>query len=70
MAFPSNAQYTPIIVNGASLFNNTGDESPVTTNIVGNSAFPAGFFAYDGTNVYFRLRLKADPRNNKCLTTI
>ncbi|MGG4167943.1 carboxypeptidase regulatory-like domain-containing protein [Rossellomorea vietnamensis] len=65
MAFPSNAQYTPVLVGGSPLFDVLGDESPVSTDIVGNSTFPAGFFAYDGTNVYFRLRLNGDPRNNQ-----
>ncbi|MED4452355.1 carboxypeptidase regulatory-like domain-containing protein, partial [Metabacillus fastidiosus] len=65
MVFPNNAQYTPILINGAPLFDNIGDESPAATDIVGNSTFPAGFFAYDGTNVYFRLRLNTDPRNNR-----
>ncbi|MBU7592485.1 carboxypeptidase regulatory-like domain-containing protein [Metabacillus halosaccharovorans] len=63
MPFPINSQYTPITVGGTPLFDLLGDESPVSTDIVGNSSFPAAFFAYDGTNVYFRLRLNGDPRN-------
>ncbi|WP_404354763.1 carboxypeptidase regulatory-like domain-containing protein [Cytobacillus firmus] len=65
MPFPGNSQYTPVLVNGTPLFDVLGDESPVSTDIVGNSTFPAGFFAYDGTNVYFRLRLNGDPRNSQ-----
>jgi large repetitive protein len=65
LAFPSNDQFTPIQVNGSPLFDVLGDESPASTDIVGNSSFPAGFFAYDGNNVYFRLRLNGDPRNNQ-----
>ncbi|PFG06479.1 carboxypeptidase regulatory-like domain-containing protein [Bacillus sp. es.034] len=65
MAFPSNAQYTPVLVGGTPLFDVLGDESPISTDIVGNSTFPAGFFAYDGTNVYFRLMVNGDPRNNQ-----
>ncbi|MFW0779053.1 carboxypeptidase regulatory-like domain-containing protein [Rossellomorea marisflavi] len=65
MAFPSNNQYTAIEVGGVPLFDVLGDESPASTDLVGNSTFPTGFFAYDGTNVYFRLRLEADPRNNQ-----
>ncbi|MDR4938121.1 hypothetical protein RGU11_17210 [Rossellomorea marisflavi] len=53
MAFPSNDQFTPIQVNGSPLFDVLGDESPVSTDIVGNSSFPAGFFAYDGTMFIF-----------------
>lgn len=63
MPFPSNTQYTPITVGGTPLFDLLGDDNPVSTDIVGNSSFPAAFFAYDGTNVYFRLRLNGDPRN-------
>ncbi|WP_226526993.1 carboxypeptidase regulatory-like domain-containing protein [Metabacillus niabensis] len=63
MPFPSNSQFTPITVGGTPIFDLLGDESPVSTDIVGNSSFPAAFFAYDGTNVYFRLRLNGDPRN-------
>jgi large repetitive protein len=61
---PSNAQFTPILLGGAPLFDVTGDESPASTDIVGNSTFPAAYVAYDGENVYFRLRLNSDPRNN------
>ncbi|MBM7553900.1 carboxypeptidase regulatory-like domain-containing protein [Thalassobacillus pellis] len=63
MPFPDNTQYTPIQVNGSPIFDLVGDESPVSTDIVGNSTFPAAFFAYDGSNVYFRIRLNGDPRN-------
>lgn len=62
--FPSNGQFTPILLGGAPLFDVTGDESPASTDIVGNSTFPAAYVAYDGENVYFRIRLNADPRNN------
>ncbi|MEW4288285.1 carboxypeptidase regulatory-like domain-containing protein [Rossellomorea marisflavi] len=65
MAFPSNDQFTPIEVGGVPLFDVVGDENPPSTDIVGNSTFPAGFFAYDGTNVYFRIRLDGDPRNTQ-----
>ncbi|WP_438448238.1 carboxypeptidase regulatory-like domain-containing protein [Gorillibacterium sp. sgz5001074] len=62
MAFPSDAQFQPILLNGSPLFDPPGDESPTSTDIVGNAQFPAAYYAYDGTNVYFRLRLNADPR--------
>ncbi|WP_433750424.1 carboxypeptidase regulatory-like domain-containing protein [Falsibacillus pallidus] len=65
MPFPSNAQYLPILVNGAPLYDHTGDESPSSVDIVGDTTYPAAFFAYDGINVYFRLRMNQDPRNNK-----
>ncbi|QKS44061.1 carboxypeptidase regulatory-like domain-containing protein [Paenibacillus cellulosilyticus] len=38
------------------------DVSPDETDIVGDAQFPAAYYAYDGTNVYFRIRLNADPR--------
>ena len=53
MAFPSNNQFTPFIINGSPVFDVLGDESPTDTDLVGNSSFPAVFFAYDGTNIYF-----------------
>ncbi|MEW4224362.1 carboxypeptidase regulatory-like domain-containing protein [Rossellomorea marisflavi] len=65
MAFPSNTQFTPIQLGSSSLFDVTSDVSPGYLDIVGNSTNPAAFFAYDGTNVYFRLRLNGDPRNSQ-----
>ncbi|BCB03802.1 carboxypeptidase regulatory-like domain-containing protein [Bacillus sp. KH172YL63] len=65
MQFPSASQYTPLLVNGTPLFDNFGDESPQPIDIVGNSTFPAGFIAYDGENIFFRLRLNADPRQGQ-----
>lgn len=69
MAYPSDSQYVPIsiTVSGVTqpVFDVVGDESPSSTDIVGNATFPAAFFAYDGANVYFRLRLNTDPRNNQ-----
>jgi len=62
MTFPADNQFTPILLNGAPLFDPPGDESPASTDIVGNSRFPAAYFAYDGINIYFRLRLNGDPR--------
>ncbi|MDP1383255.1 hypothetical protein Q8G31_26405 [Priestia megaterium] len=43
MAFPSNNQFTPFIINGSPVFDVLGDESPTDTDLVGNSTFPAGF---------------------------
>lgn len=69
MAYPSDSQYVPIsiTVNGVTqtVFDVLGDESPSSTDIVGNATFPAAYFAYDGANVYFRLRLNTDPRTNQ-----
>lgn len=64
MAFPSSSQFSPVIVAGQPSFDLVGDESPASTDIVGNASFPSFYYAYDGINVYFRLRLNDDPRNN------
>ncbi|WP_129729008.1 carboxypeptidase regulatory-like domain-containing protein, partial [Ectobacillus funiculus] len=64
VAFPSNDQFSPVIVGGQPSFDIVGDESPGSTDLVGNASFPSFYYAYDGTNVYFRLRLNEDPRNN------
>ncbi|GMK37253.1 hypothetical protein PCCS19_03060 [Paenibacillus sp. CCS19] len=62
MPFPSNAQYVPVTLNGAPVSDPVRDVSPDQTDIVGSSAFPAAYYGYDGTNIYFRIRLNADPR--------
>ncbi|MGA4719889.1 carboxypeptidase regulatory-like domain-containing protein [Fictibacillus nanhaiensis] len=64
MPFPSNIQFTPLSVGGQPYFDVVGDESPATTDLVGNAQFPSFYVAYDSTNVYFRIRLNDDPRNN------
>lgn len=65
MAFPSNTQFQPIILDGQPIFDVVGDESPVSTDIVGNTTFPAAYVAYDGTAIYFRIRVNGDPRNSQ-----
>ncbi|MBY0090740.1 carboxypeptidase regulatory-like domain-containing protein [Priestia aryabhattai] len=65
MAFPSNSQFQPILIGGQPIFDLVGDQSPLSTDIVGNTQFPAAFFAYDATNVYFRIRVNGDPRNSQ-----
>ncbi|MEB3103843.1 MSCRAMM family protein [Ferviditalea candida] len=62
MPFPSDSQFQPIMFRGQPLFDPPGDESPANVDIVGDSQYPAAYFAYDGAYVYFRLRLNADPR--------
>ncbi|TMU87402.1 hypothetical protein FGG79_04555 [Bacillus sp. BHET2] len=61
MQFPDASQYTPLLLNGSPLFDNFGDESPQPVDIVGNSTYPAGFIAFDGENIFFRIRLNGDP---------
>ncbi|MCM3630196.1 carboxypeptidase regulatory-like domain-containing protein [Paenibacillus glycanilyticus] len=62
MPFPSNAQFVPLTQNNLPVVDPVSDVSPDETDIVGNAQFPAAYYAYDGTNVYFRMRLNADPR--------
>ncbi|PWW04865.1 carboxypeptidase family protein [Paenibacillus cellulosilyticus] len=62
MPFPSNAQYVPVRLSGAPVTDPVRDVSPDETDIVGSTAFPAAYYGYDGTNIYFRIRLNADPR--------
>ncbi|MDQ0115006.1 carboxypeptidase regulatory-like domain-containing protein [Paenibacillus harenae] len=62
MSFPNDNQFVPVMLDGAPVTDPARDVSPDETDIVGNSSFPAAYYAYDGTNVYFRMRLNADPR--------
>ncbi|MUT65620.1 hypothetical protein [Paenibacillus sp. NEAU-GSW1] len=61
MTFPEDSQYFPVLLNGTPLTDPDRDESPDEVDIVGSTQFPAAYYAYDGTNVYFRLRLNSDP---------
>lgn len=62
MPFPSNTQYVPLRQGNIIVTDPVRDVSPDETDIVGDAQFPAAYYAYDGTNVYFRMRLNADPR--------
>lgn len=64
MPFPSNIQFTPLNLGGQPYFDVVGDESPSSTDLVGNAQFPSFYVSYDSINVYFRVRLNSDPRNN------
>lgn len=63
MPFPSNSQYVPLRQGNIIVMDPIRDVSPDETNIVGDAQFPAAYYAYDGANVYFRMRLNADPRD-------
>ncbi|GAA4876753.1 hypothetical protein GCM10023310_65670 [Paenibacillus vulneris] len=63
MLFPIDSQFTPILIGGAPLTDPAGDVNPSSTDIVGSAQYPAAYFAYDGTSVFFRLRLNGDPRS-------
>ncbi|MCF6137491.1 carboxypeptidase regulatory-like domain-containing protein [Pseudalkalibacillus berkeleyi] len=63
MPFPKNNQFTPIRVGGIPYADVIKDMNPASTDIVGNGSFPSFYFAYDTINVYFRMRVRSDPRN-------
>ncbi|ANE46622.1 hypothetical protein SY83_10455 [Paenibacillus swuensis] len=60
--FPGATQFTPLTLKGAPLFDPPLDENPSSVDIVGDASFPSAYIAYDGTHVFFRLRLRTDPR--------
>ncbi|CAM3515804.1 carboxypeptidase regulatory-like domain-containing protein [Paenibacillus lupini] len=62
MPFPSNSQFVPLQQNNSNVVDPVRDVNPDEVDIVGNAQFPAAYYAYDGTNVYFRMRLNTDPR--------
>lgn len=64
MSFPTNEQFQAITVGSEPYADVTGDISPAGTDIVGSPDFPSFYFAYDEINVYFRMRVRSDPRNN------
>ncbi|MET3728315.1 5-hydroxyisourate hydrolase-like protein (transthyretin family) [Fictibacillus halophilus] len=64
MSFPSNNQFSAITVGGAPYADVIRDINPAGTDIVGNNSFPSFYFAYDEINVYFRMRVRSDPRNS------
>lgn len=65
MSFPNDIQYTSIPLGSGFYFDVTGDENPASIDLVGNQSNPSFSMAYDGINVYFRLRLREDPRNRQ-----
>ncbi|WP_270182938.1 carboxypeptidase regulatory-like domain-containing protein [Alkalihalobacillus sp. CinArs1] len=65
MSFPNENQYTSVPLGSGFYFDVFNDESPAAVDLVGDTSNPSFAIAYDDTNVYFRLRLNDDPRNNK-----
>lgn len=63
MPFPNNNQFTPITVGGEVYADVVRDINPSWTDIVGDEDNPSFYYAYDTINVYFRMRVRADPRN-------
>ncbi|RUS46457.1 carboxypeptidase regulatory-like domain-containing protein [Cohnella sp. AR92] len=64
MAVPSSVQFVPIRVAGAIPSDPANDVSPAYSDIVGDPQFPPAYYAFDGKNAYFRIRLRGDPRSN------
>ncbi|AKL95215.1 hypothetical protein CACET_c17670 [Clostridium aceticum] len=60
MPQPWPTTWRPYTKNGIPL-GDPVDESPPSTDIVGNTTFPAVFFQFDGTAVFFRMRLNTTP---------
>ncbi|MFS0554660.1 carboxypeptidase regulatory-like domain-containing protein [Brevibacillus sp. 179-C9.3 HS] len=65
MAYPSDSQFIPFMLGGSPFGDVPNDENPGSVDMVGNSTFPVAFLAYDGTNLYFRMRVNEDPRNSQ-----
>jgi large repetitive protein len=65
MAYPSDSQFIPFMLGGSPFGDVPNDESPGSADLVGNATFPVAFLAYDGTYLYFRMRVNEDPRNSQ-----
>lgn len=65
MAYPADNQFIPFSLGGVPFGDVPNDESPGSADIVGDATFPAVFLAYDGTTLYFRMRVNEDPRNSQ-----
>lgn len=59
--WPTNSQFTAYLKNGQPITDPLGDIFPKAVDIVGTPQFPAVFFAFDGTTIFFRLRLAGSP---------
>lgn len=59
-AWPTAAQWTPVLQNGVYLQDPLGDaQGP--RDVVGNAIYPAAYIFNDGDYIHFRLRLDGDP---------
>lgn len=65
MAYPSDSQFLPFMLGGSPFGDVPNDENPGSVDMVGNATFPVAFLAYDGTTLYFRMRVNEDPRNSQ-----
>ncbi|MFB9278048.1 carboxypeptidase regulatory-like domain-containing protein [Cohnella cellulosilytica] len=62
MPFPSDSQYVPLSLTALPSAGEAGSANPAYVDVVGTPSSPAAYYGYDGINVYFRIRLKGDPR--------
>ncbi|MED1796757.1 carboxypeptidase regulatory-like domain-containing protein [Brevibacillus nitrificans] len=65
MAYPADNQFIPFSLGGVAFGDVPKDESPGGVDLVGDATFPVAFLAYDGTTLYFRMRVNEDPRNSQ-----
>lgn len=59
--FPNNDQYIPLTRDGAVYENPSYNENPGGIDIVGESTYPAIYFATDNTHTFYRFRLRSSP---------
>ncbi|MBN1336024.1 MAG: hypothetical protein JXB39_08700, partial [Deltaproteobacteria bacterium] len=62
ITWPSESTWEPVVVAGAELTDVCGDASgSAWWDIVGDGSNPAGFTSFDGTHLWFRLRVAEAP---------
>ena len=60
--FPADSDWTPVLRDGAVLSDPCDDVAGSDWwDLVGTADLPAAYTAFDGTNLWFRLRLRASP---------
>lgn len=63
LTFPPDSEFVALTKDDIPIGDPVGDESPAGTDIVGNAVFPAVYIAYDGDIIFFRMRVRGDPRS-------
>ncbi|MCB9765409.1 MAG: hypothetical protein H6739_36885 [Alphaproteobacteria bacterium] len=64
LAWPADADWDPVQDFGADLVDPCGDVNGNSWwDIVGDASDPAGYYHYDGTDIWFRLRIGGEPLN-------
>ena len=62
LTFPGHAADWIPVVHGAGAMGDVATDAPVDSrNLVGSAAFPAVSFSHSGSDLFFRLRLQANP---------